>query len=149
MMKAIVVYSSQTGRIEKIAHAITAGLPQGTPCVSVDDMPDDFSSYDCVFVGFWIDENQADSKGQEALKKIGNDHVAVFATLYDAPYSDQASKHLRSAVELLKPGSGVIGTYVAWTDKDKYMHRPEDGEDLHLDQAQAFARDTLSRFKGQ
>ena len=46
MMNAIVVYSSQTGRIEQIAHAIAAGLPQGTPCVSVDDMPDDFSSYD-------------------------------------------------------------------------------------------------------
>ena len=75
MMNAIVVYSSQTGRIEQIAHAIAAGLPQGTPCVSVDDMPDDFSSYDCVFAGFWIDENQADPKGQEALKKIGNDHV--------------------------------------------------------------------------
>ena len=59
------------------------------------------------------------------------------------------SKPMQHAVELLKPGSGVIGTYVAWTDKDKYMHRPEDGEDLHLDQAQAFARDTLSRFKGQ
>ena len=42
MMNAIVVYSSQTGRIEQIAHAIAAGLPQGTPCVSVDDMPDDF-----------------------------------------------------------------------------------------------------------
>ena len=55
MMNAIVVYSSQTGRIEQIAHAIAAGLPQGTPCVSVDDMPDDFSSYDCVFAGFWID----------------------------------------------------------------------------------------------
>ena len=124
MMNAIVVYSSQTGRIEQIAHAIAAGLPQGTPCVSVDDMPDDFSSYDCVFAGFWIDENQADPKGQEALKKIGNDHVAVFATLYDDPYSDQASKHLRSAVVLLEPDSGVIGTYVAWTDKDKYIHRP-------------------------
>ena len=120
-MNAIVVYSSQTGRIEQIAHAIAAGLPQGTPCVSVDDMPDDFSSYDCVFAGFWIDD----------------------------PYSDQASKHLRSAVELLKPGSGVIGTYVAWTDKDKYMHRPEAEEDLHLDRAKAFAQDTLSRLKGQ
>ena len=65
MMNAIVVYSSQTGRIEKIAHAITAGLPQGTPCVSVDDMPDDFSSYDCVFVGFGLTRTRRIPKGRK------------------------------------------------------------------------------------
>ena len=101
-MKAIVVYSSKTGRIQQIAQAMAQVLPQGTPCVPVDEMPSDFSNYDCVFMGFWIDENQADPKGQEALKKIANDHVAIFTTMYDDPYSDQASKHLRSAVELLK-----------------------------------------------
>lgn len=147
-MKAIVVYSSKTGRIQQIAQAMAQVLPQGTPCVPVDEMPSDFSNYDCVFMGFWIDENQADPKGQEALKKIANDHVAIFTTMYDDPYSDQASKHLRSAVELLKPGSGVVGTYITWTDKARYMHEPDADEDLHLDEAQSFAKNTVSRLKG-
>ena len=124
-MKAIVVYSSKTGRIQQIAQAMAQVLPQGTPCVPVDEMPSDFSDYDCVFMGFWIDEKQADPKGQEALKK-----------------------HLRSAVELLKPGSGVVGTYITWTDKARYMYEPEAGEDLHLDEAQSFAQNTVSRLKG-
>ena len=68
--------------------------------------------------------------------------------MYDDPYSDQASKHLRSAVELLKPGSGVVGTYITWTDKARYMYEPEAGEDLHLDEAQSFAKNTVSRLKG-
>ena len=94
-MNAIVVYSSQTGRTKQIAQAVVSGLPEGTPCVSVDEMPKDLSGYDCVFVGFWSDKDQADPKGQEALRQIKNDNVAVFATLHDDPYSDQASKHLR------------------------------------------------------
>lgn len=146
-MNAIVVYSSQTGRTKQIAQAVVSGLPEGTPCVSVDEMPKDLSGYDCVFVGFWSDKDQADPKGQEALRQIKNDNVAVFATLHDDPYSDQASKHLRGAVELLKPGSGVIGTYVTWTDKDKYMQVPVDESELNLDQARAFAQDTMSRVQ--
>ena len=51
-MKAIVVYSSKTGRIQQIAQAMVQVLPQGTPCVPVDEMPSDFSNYDCVFMGF-------------------------------------------------------------------------------------------------
>ncbi|MEF2774767.1 MAG: flavodoxin family protein [Megasphaera massiliensis] len=112
-------------------------------------MPKDLSGYDCVFVGFWSDKDQADPKGQEALRQIKNNNVAVFATLHDDPYSDQASKHLRGAVELLKPGSGVIGTYVTWTDKDKYMQVPVDESELNLDQARAFAQDTMSRVQKQ
>ena len=82
-MKAIVVYSSKTGRIQQIAQAMAQVLPQGTPCVPVDEMPSDFSNYDCVFMGFWIDENQADPKGQEALKKIANDMLAEFLDTSD------------------------------------------------------------------
>lgn len=41
-MKAIVVYSSKTGRIQQIAQAMAQVLPQGTPCVPVDEMPSDF-----------------------------------------------------------------------------------------------------------
>lgn len=76
-MNAIVVYSSQTGRTKQIAQAVVSGLPEGTPCVSVDEMPKDLSGYDCVFVGFWSDKDQADPKGQEALRQIKNDNVAV------------------------------------------------------------------------
>ncbi|MEF2774768.1 MAG: flavodoxin family protein [Megasphaera massiliensis] len=36
-MNAIVVYSSQTGRTKQIAEAVVSGLPEGTPCVSVDE----------------------------------------------------------------------------------------------------------------
>ena len=81
-MNAIVVYSSQTGRTKQIAQAVVSGLPEGTPCVSVDEMPKDLSGYDCVFVGFWSDKDQADPKGQEALRQIKNDNVDRFCNPY-------------------------------------------------------------------
>lgn len=145
-MKAIVIYSSQTGRTKLIAQAIASGLPEGTPCVSVDHMPEDLTAYDLVFFGFWIEKNDTDEKGKTALEKICHPRVAIFATLYDDPYSDEASKRLRNAVELLKHGSGVVGTYITWTDHKFYMEEPEEKADyLKLDQAQAFAEDTFAR----
>lgn len=146
-MNAIVIYSSQTGRTKQIAQAIASGLPKDTPCVSVDDMPEDLTQYDLVFVGFWIEKNDTDEKGKAALEKICHPRVAIFATLYDDPYSDDASKRLRNAVELLKHGSGVVGTYVTWTDHAYYMEPPEDNADyLHLDQAKNFAETTFARL---
>lgn len=48
-MKSIVLYSSHTGRTKKIAEHVVSGLPEGTPCLPVEEMPADINSYDCVF----------------------------------------------------------------------------------------------------
>ena len=37
----IVIYSSVTGNTKQVAEAIAGELPQGTPCVRVQDAPED------------------------------------------------------------------------------------------------------------
>lgn len=43
-MKAIVIYSTLTGNTQKIAEAIAGALPMGTPCTSIENMPEELDS---------------------------------------------------------------------------------------------------------
>lgn len=54
-MNSIVIYSSRTGNTKQVAEAIVGVLPEGTPCVPVNEAPADLSQYDLVFMGFWAD----------------------------------------------------------------------------------------------
>ena len=100
-MKTIVLYSTRTGNTKKVAEAIASSLPTGTPCVSVKEVPADIASYDCVFLGFWVDRGSADKDSQETLKTLHNKHVAVFATLGADPKSEHAAASLQAGVDFL------------------------------------------------
>ncbi len=111
-MKAIVLYSTRTGNTKKVAEAIASALPAGSPCVSVKDLPADIASYDCVFLGFWVDRGNADKDSQEALKSLKNKHVAIFATLGADPKSAHAAESLDKAAAFLPEGVAVAGTFI-------------------------------------
>ncbi len=65
-MKAIVVYSSQTGNTKKLAETVCKGLPTGTQMCMVDDAPDP-TDYDLVALGFWIQAGKPDPKSASYL----------------------------------------------------------------------------------
>ena len=71
-MKSIVIYSSRTGNTKMVAEAIASALPEGTPCVTVKEVPADLASYDVVFMGFWADQGNADKAAQAVIKEITN-----------------------------------------------------------------------------
>ena len=93
-MKTIVLYSTRTGNTKKVAEAIAEALPAGTPCLSVKEAPADIDSYDCVFLGFWVDRGTADKDSQDMLKQVTNKHVAIFATLGADPKSEHRKIYL-------------------------------------------------------
>ncbi len=111
-MKTVVLYSTRTGNTKKVAEAIAGALPEGTPCLSVKEMPADIADYDCVFLGFWVDRGNADKDSQEALKKLSNKQVALFATLGANPKSEHAAQSLDKAAEFLPEGVRLAGKFI-------------------------------------
>ncbi|WP_295261355.1 flavodoxin family protein, partial [Veillonella sp.] len=100
-MNSIVIYSSRTGNTKQVAEAIIGVLPEGTPCVPVNEAPADLSQYDLVFMGFWADQGNADKAAQAVLKRIDNEKVALFATLGVPPMMPHAKETMVAATGLL------------------------------------------------
>lgn len=111
-MNSIVIYSSRTGNTKQVAEAIVGVLPEGTPCVPVNEAPADLSQYDLVFMGFWADQGNADKAAQAVLKRIDNEKVALFATLGVPPMMPHAKETMVAATGLLPKGQEPIGTFM-------------------------------------
>ncbi len=108
-MKALVVYSSQTGNTEKLAKAVQDALPGGTECLPVDQAPEP-AGYDFVAVGFWFKAGQPDPKSAEYLQKIQGAKVFLFATHGAAADSSHAATGMATARELAA-GGNVAGHF--------------------------------------
>jgi flavodoxin len=100
-MKALVLYSSQTGRTKKFAEAIRSVLPKNTDFLPMEQAPEHFDDYDIVFAGIWFLDYKLDSVSQSVLQRLNAKKVAIFATMHRDLYSDEISKNLRQAVDLL------------------------------------------------
>lgn len=111
-MNSIVIYSSRTGNTKQVAEAIVGVLPEGTPCVPVNEAPADLSQYDLVFMGFWADQGNADKAAQAVLKRIDNEKVALFATLGVPPMMPHVKETMVAATGLLPKGQEPIGTFM-------------------------------------
>lgn len=53
-MKALVLYSSETGRTKKLAEAVLSVLPANTDFLPMEEAPESFDDYDIVFAGIWL-----------------------------------------------------------------------------------------------
>ncbi|MDD3115030.1 MAG: flavodoxin family protein [Anaerovibrio sp.] len=173
-MKAIVIYSTLTGNTQKIAEAIAGALPMGTPCTSIENMPEELDSYDLVFAGYWVDKGGPDAKSKELLGKLTNPHVALFATLGAYPDSDHAKKSLDNGAEALRYPDREAGRFICQGKVDpklveamskqfpqghphgmnpERIKRLKDAsvhpDEQDCDRAQAFARDVLHRLEGK
>lgn len=60
-MKFLVVYSSLTGNTKMVGEAIAEVLAPECDIFPVEDNPD-YSDYDLVVVGYWVDKGTADKK---------------------------------------------------------------------------------------
>ena len=109
-MKAMVVFSSQTGNSYKLAKAFWEGLTaEKKQIFSIDTVPDP-ELYDLVAVSFWLKGGQPDPKAQELLKKLKGRSVFLMATHGAAVGSDHAVKAMETAKELAS-GAKIVGTY--------------------------------------
>lgn len=146
-MKALVLYSSQTGRTKKFAEAICSVLPENTVLLPMEDAPESLDEYDIVFAGIWFLDYRLDSISREVLKKMTAKRVAFFATMHRDLYSDEISKGLRMAVDLLPPQVDVFGTYVSSIDEAIARTPLHSDETLNLDGVKNFASNTMERVR--
>lgn len=109
-MKILVAYSTLTGNTEKVAAAIFKSLPAGTVLDKISPALET-ASYDLIFIGFWIDKNNAERSAADFLSKLHNKKVALFVTLGAAPNTPYAEKCLRNAANLIAESNSIIGSY--------------------------------------
>ncbi len=108
-MKALVVYSSQTGNTKKLAEALYETLSGEKEIYPVAEAPDP-AGYDLVAVGFWFQAGKPDPKSTEYMAKVKNTKVFLFATHGAAAGSDHVKGALEHARGLLADAE-VIGSF--------------------------------------
>ncbi len=108
-MKALIVYSSQTGNTMKLAEVIENHLICENEIYAVNEAPEP-SGYDLVFLGFWLQAGKPDPKSAEYLTKIGKTKLFLFATHGAAAGSAHAENAMASAISSA-PSAEIMGTY--------------------------------------
>ncbi len=110
-LKSLVVYSSLTGNTKKVAEAVAEVLAPNCDIHKVEDNPD-FTDYDLVAVGYWVDKGTADKKAADYLKSIKNSNVAVFATLGAEADSPHAVSSLQNGIDMVDSSNKVVGKFI-------------------------------------
>jgi len=108
-MKALVVYSSQTGNTKKLAQTVYDNLDCEKELVSVNEAPDP-GDYDLVAVGFWLQAGKPDLKSLKYLDRIEDSKVFLFATHGAASGSDHVANALSQARDCL-PKATFVGSF--------------------------------------
>lgn len=146
-MKALVLYSSETGRTKKLAEAVLSVLPANTDFLPMEEAPESFDDYDIVFAGIWFLNLKLDETSRSLLPRLKAKKVALFATMHRDLFSDDISKNLRQAVELLPEGVWVAGTHVVYVDESMAEIPLGVDELLDTETVKNFAENTYSRIE--
>lgn len=137
-MKALVLYSSQTGRVKKLAEAIRSVLPKDTDFLPMEQAPENFDDYDIVFAGVWFLNLKLDNVSQAVLPRLKAGKVALFAIMHRDLFSDDISKNLRSAV-------WVAGTHVNYVAEAMAKTPLGENELIDVESVKDFAENTYYR----
>ena len=108
-MKALIVYSSQSGNTQKLAETVYAVLPGEKEIWPVDEAPAP-EGYDVVAAGFWLQAGKPDPKAAAYLARVKDARLFLFATHGAA----SGSAHARNAMDQarsLAPDASVIGAF--------------------------------------
>ena len=146
-MKALVLYSSKREERKKLAEAVLSVLPANTDFLPMEEAPESFDDYDIVFAGIWFLNLKLDEKSRSLLPRLKAKKVALFATMHRDLFSDDISKNLRQAVELLPEGVWVAGTHVVYVDESMAEIPLGVDELLDTETVKNFAENTYSRIE--
>lgn len=166
-MKTLVAYMTRTGNTRKVAEAILEGIAAEKEIKPIDEVST-LEGYDVAFLGFPIHQMGPDKKTVKLLEKLcveGRD-VALFithASPEDGPDLPPWLEMFKRAAgkanivgffhcqgELAKPVKRMMSImpsakFRRWAKMDNSQGQPDQSR---LDQAQAFARDTMAGLQG-
>lgn len=133
------------GKSQKLAEAVRSVLPKDTDFLPMEQAPENFDDYDIVFVGVWFLNLKLDPISQAVLPRLKAGKVALFAIMHRDLFSDDISKNLRSAVELLPAGVWVAGTHVDYVAESMAKTPLGDNELFNVESVKDFAENTYYR----
>ena len=107
-MKWAVIYSSVTGNTKKLAEAAAKGL--NADIFPVNNIPD-LSSYDALFIGYWLRRGSPDDKTSAFLKTLSNRKIVFFQTHGAYVGSEHTVTAFARAGALLGEECIVLGTF--------------------------------------
>ncbi len=110
-MKSLIAYSSLTGNTKSVAQAIASVMPDPCELVSVDQAPEDLSSYDFIAIGYWVDKGMPDKKCIKFMETVKGKKVGLFGTLGAYPDSEHAKDCQEKAAALME-GNEILGQFI-------------------------------------
>ncbi len=134
-MKIQVIYSSLSGRTEKLAKAIADKLKEKYECSlhSLKEGVPDLDA-DVILLGYWVDKGGPCQEMKQFMETVEKKAVGVFCTL--GAYADcaHAIHSIQAGVDCVKEKNTVIGSYVcngALSEKIIEMFRKNGKEGPH------------------
>ena len=108
-MKALIVYSSQSGNTRKLAQSIYESLSVAKNMVPIEEAPKPGED-EILFLGFWLQGGKPDPKTADYLAKVGDARIFLFATHGAAANSKHALDALAHAKSLASSAT-IVGQF--------------------------------------
>ncbi len=108
-MKALIVYSSQSGNTRKLAQSIYDNLTVEKKMLPIEDASKPGED-EILFLGFWLQGGKPDPKTSEYLAKVEKARLFLFATHGAAANSKHAQDALAHA-KSLAPSATILGQF--------------------------------------
>ena len=112
-MKIQIIYSSLSGKTERLAKTIFNGMGKEHTC-TIHNLKDGEPSLagDIILLGYWVDKAGPEQKMKQFMGKVKGKAVGVFCTL--GFYADSAHAHesISNGVKEVQDNNTIIGSYV-------------------------------------
>ena len=100
MSTPLIVVSSRTGNTQKIADALHGAIPSAK-MVRAEELPEDLSDFNPVFLGFWCDRGMAPEDMKAVAPKLKGKRIGVFATMGAEPSEPNSQAWAKKTSEAL------------------------------------------------
>lgn len=134
-MKIQIIYSSLSGRTEKLARAVADEAAKKYEC-SLHNLKDGTPVLDgeVILLGYWVDKGGPNKEMKQFMETVEGKAVGVFCTLGAYADSAHAIHSIEAGIDCVKEKNIVIGSYIcngALSEKIIEMFRKNGKEGTH------------------
>lgn len=108
-MRSLIVYSSKSGNMKKLAEAVYAYLPGEKVIQPIEENPES-ACWDLVVVGFWLQAGKADPLATKYLEKLDRSKLFLIAT-HGASANSAHAKNAMAGAEKLASSCRILGSF--------------------------------------
>ncbi len=113
-MKIVIAYSSKTGNTKFFCEKVYENLKDDLDIeiTTIKELKD-YSKYDLVIIGFWVDRSTANREAKKQIKNIENKKIALLGTLGASTDSEHGKKVIENVGKLINKSSEYLGVKLA------------------------------------